>query len=163
MKKYIIAIVVIITFTIGVVFAYTEKSGRGFFAHNREQFINRVFDRVAAKLNMSDDQKTQAKAILEDSKTRLEPLMEKAKQNHEASKNLGTDGVFDEAKVQELSNQQAETMKQLFVEKEKTKAQLFAVLNADQREQAKKMMDEFGKGFQRGGHKDFGEKSEKGF
>ena len=67
MKKYIIAIVVIITFTIGAVFAYTEKSGRGFFAHNREQFMTRIFDRVAAKLNLSDDQKTQAKAILEDS------------------------------------------------------------------------------------------------
>ena len=160
MKKYIIAIVVIITFTIGAVFAYTEKSGRGFFAHNREQFINRIFDRVSAKLNMSDDQKTQAKAILEDSKTRVEPLMEKAKQNHEAAKDLGTDGVFNEEKVQELANQQAETMKQLFIEKEKTKAQLFAVLNADQREQAKKMMDEFGNRFQKGGHKGFGEKSE---
>ena len=162
MKKYIIAIVVIITFTIGVVFAYTEKSGRGFFAHNREQFINGVFDRVATKLNLSDDQKTQAKAILEDSKTRVEPLMEKAKQNHEASKDLGTDGIFNEEKVQELANEQAETMKQLFVEKEKTKAQLFAVLSANQREQAKKMMDEFGKGFQKGEHKVSDEKSEKG-
>ena len=89
--------------------------------------------------------------------------MEKVKQNHEASKLLGTDGVFNEEKVQELANQQAETMKQLFVEKEKTKAQLFAALNPDQREQAKKMMDEFGKGFQKSGDKGFGEKSEKGF
>ena len=113
MKKYIIALVVMTTFTIGAVFAYTEKSGRGFFAHSREQFIQRIFDRVATKLNMSDEQKTQAKAILEDSKTRVEPLMEKIKLNHEASKNLATAGVFNAEKTWQLANEQAEVIKNL--------------------------------------------------
>ena len=162
MKKYIIALVVLTTFTIGVVFAYTEKSGRDFFAHNREQFMQRIFDRVATKLNMSDEQKTQAQAILEDAKTRVEPLMAKIKQNHEASKDLGTDGVFNAEKTQQLANEQAEVMKQLFVEKEKTKAQLFAVLSDDQRQQAKKMMDEFSNRFQKGGFRGFSGKADKG-
>lgn len=151
MKKYIIALVMMATVAIGGVFAFNERSGRGFFPHNREQFMERIFERVSAELKMSDDQKTTARAVLEDSKTRVQPLMEKMKESRQAAKNLGTDGVFDEQKATALSGEQAEIMKQLFVEKERTKAQMFAVLNADQREQAKQMLDNFGKRFEKGG------------
>ena len=163
MKKYIIAFLITSVVAVGAVFAISGNTNGRFFGKNREEFASKMFDRVSTKFNMTEEQKTQAKTILEDSKTRVEPLMEKMEQNREASKNLGTDGVFDEAKATEIANEQSETAKQLFLEKEKTKANLFAVLNTDQRERAKKMIDEFGNHFKNGSRKGFGEKSEAGF
>lgn len=85
-------------------------------------------------------------------------MREHIRQNHETAKNLGTDENFDEAKVNEIAHQQSETMKQLFIEKEKTKAQLFAILTSEQREKARQMKEEFGKKMKvRFGHR-FGEK-----
>lgn len=66
------------------------------------------------------------------------------KESREQIKDLGTDGNFDEAKVTEIANNQAENMKQLFIEKEKTKAQLFAILTPEQKEKAKEMHHKFG-------------------
>jgi Spy/CpxP family protein refolding chaperone len=115
-------------------------------------------EKIAAELGLSEEQKTQVKQILEDSKARIKPLREQMIQNHETAKNLGTDGNFDEAKVNEIANQQSETMKQLFIEKEKTKARLFAILTSEQREKAKQMKEEFGKKMKgKFGHR-FGEK-----
>jgi len=60
---------------------------------------------------------------------------------------LGANGVFDEQKSQEVAARQAEIVKKLLVEKEKTKASLFAVLTSEQREQAKEMMNDFVENF----------------
>ena len=103
-----------------------------------------LFEKIATELGLNDEQKTQAKAILEIRKESVKPLFEQLKQNREKSKNLGTDGTFDEAQVNQIANEQAETMKKLFVEKEKTKAELFAILTPEQREKAKVLQDKFG-------------------
>jgi Spy/CpxP family protein refolding chaperone len=143
-RKYFgFALIGITTLLIGsfFVFAKGERgSGFGKGGFPPQGLVNRI----SKELGLSDEQKTQANQILDDAKTRVEPLFETMKQNHEASKSLGTDGNFDEAKVNELASQQAETMKQLFIEKEKAKAQLFAILTPEQREQAKQLQDKFG-------------------
>ncbi len=120
-----------------------------------------MVERISKELGLSEEQKTQSKAILEAAKERVKPLLERMRQNHEIAKDLGTDGNFDEAQVNQIANQQSETMKQLFIEKEKTKAQLFAILTPEQREKAKQMHKQFGKRMkERFGHR-FGGFSEK--
>lgn len=147
MKRTTIGIVILLTVAFGLVglnFAQKKISGR-----HTERFAEKGFppsflvDRISKELGLSEEQKTQAKQILEASKTRVQPLSEQMKQNHEATKDLGTDGNFDEAKVSQIANQQSETMKQLFIEKEKTKAELFAILTPEQREKAKQMQEKF--------------------
>lgn len=140
------ALLGIVTFAIGTMFAFGsghESGGRGSGHGGFPPTF--MFEKIAVELGLNEEQKTQAKQILDETKARVEPLREQMKQNHQTAKNLGTDGNFDEAKVTELANQQSETMKQLFVEKEKTKAQLFAILTPEQREKAKQMQDKFGK------------------
>ena len=102
-----------------------------------------LVEKIGKELGLSDEQKTQAKQILSDSKTRVEPLIEAMRESHKQIKDQGTDGIFDEAKVSEFANQQAENTKTLIFEKEKTKAQLFAILTPEQREKAKAMQDKF--------------------
>lgn len=141
MKKIIIAILGVALVATGAVFIFAQKGagdgrpfGKGFgrgFGPGGPGLL-----RMAEKLGLSEEQKTQIKGIFEDSKTRVQPLMEAAKTNHDAIKNLGTDGTFNEAEVNRLAAAQAETTKQLIVEKERTKAAIFAVLTPEQRTKA---------------------------
>lgn len=138
MKKITFAIIAIALLSIGAIFMFAQKNegrkfgGRGFGGGH-------PFLKMAEKLNLSDEQKTQIKTILEDSKTRVQPLMESMRENHKAIENLGTDGTYNEAEVTRLANAQAEISKQLIIEKEKTKAAIFAVLTPEQRTQAAEM------------------------
>ncbi len=91
---------------------------------------------------------------MEDSKSRLEPLIEAMKAGHKSAKNLGKDGIFDEKAVNLLAVQQAETMRQIIVEKEKTKAALFAVLTTEQRTKANELRVNFESKMKEKGGKD---------
>ena len=102
-----------------------------------------MMGRMAEKLNLTDEQKAQAKAIFEDSRTRVQPLMETLRANHEEIAKLGEDGVFNEERVQQLAGVQAETTRQLIIEKEKTKAAVFAILTPEQRVEAAKHKEGF--------------------
>ncbi|HEY0459404.1 MAG TPA: Spy/CpxP family protein refolding chaperone [Pyrinomonadaceae bacterium] len=148
MKKSIIAILTIVVLGLGAVFIFAQKGkmNRGGFAG----FGGRGFERIAEKLNLSDEQQTQVKTILEDSKTRVKPLTDSLRESRKQAETLGIDGTFNEEQVNQIANSQSETMKQLFVEKEKTKAQIFAVLTPEQRAEAAKMKDQFKERFKDG-------------
>lgn len=139
----------------GAALIFAQKSRREGFGPQMG-FGGRGFERIAEKLNLSDEQKTQVKAILEDSKTRVKPLMDAMHENHKQAENLGADGVFNEEQVNQIAQKQSETMKQLFIEKEKTKAQIFAVLTPEQRTEAAKMKEQFKERFRGGFNKRFG-------
>lgn len=145
MKKAIIAILVTAILGVGAVFIFAQKGSRAGFGV--KGFGDRGFDRIAQKLNLTDDQKTQVKTIMEDSKTRLKPLMESLRESHKQAETLGVDGTFNEEQVNQIAANQSETMKQLFIEKEKTKAQIFAVLTPEQRTEAAQMKEQFKDGF----------------
>ena len=142
MKKMIWALAAFAVIAIGGIFIFgqhgeTRRGGRG--GHFGERGLLRMADR----LDLSDEQKTQIKTILEDSKTRVKPLMEEMRAQHEALAALGTDGRFDAEKVEAAAAAQSAASKQLIVEKEKTKAAVFAVLTPEQRTQAAELKNEF--------------------
>lgn len=150
MKKSTIAISVGALLAVGAIIAFAQVSHKGGFFPHHEDFVKQheqMIDHISEKLKLSDQQKTQAKQILADAKPRFQPLMERLRETHRTT-DLGTNGVFDEQKAQELAARQAEIVKQLLVEKERTKAALFAVLTPEQREQAKQMLNEFVENFQ---------------
>lgn len=150
MKKSTIAISVGALLTIGAIIAFAQASHKGGFFQHHEDFVKhqeQMIDHISEKLKLSEQQKTQEKQILADAKPRFQPLMERLRETHRTT-DLGSNGIFDEQKAQELAARQAEIVKQLLVEKEKTKAALFAVLNSEQREQAKQMLNEFVENFQ---------------
>jgi len=158
MKKGLIILLVMAILGTGAVFIFAQKGKREGFGPMG--FGGRGFERIAQKLNLTDEQKTQVKTILEDSKTRVKPLMETMRENHSLAEKLGTDGSFDEEQVNRIADSQSETMKQLFIEKEKTKAQIFAVLTPEQRAEAAKIKEEFKGRFKEGFKKRFGGKNE---
>jgi len=154
MKRVIIAILAIAVLSLGAVFIFAQKGKRDGFG--KMGFGGRGFERIAQKLNLSDDQKAQVKTILEDSKTRVKPLMQTMRENRGQTENLGFDGTFNEEQVNQIAAANAETMRQLFVEKEKTKARIFAVLTPEQRAEAVKMKEQFKERFKNKFKKRFG-------
>ena len=151
----ILAVSILTIGLVGLVFAQ-KRGGEGFGGghHGGGGFPPIFFGKIADELGLTEEQKTQAKQVLEASKERIQPLMEAMKQGHESAKTLGTNGTFDEAAVNALANQQSQTMKQIIIEKEKTKAQLFAILNETQRTKAQELLKNFeGKMKGRFGHR----------
>lgn len=149
MKKIKIIAGIVAVAVVGVIVAVAQMSHKDGFGHHQDfmKQHEQMFDHISEKLKLSDEQKTQAKQILADAQSRFQPLMEQLRKTHRTT-DLGTNGVFDERKAQELAARQAEIVKQLLVEKERTKAELFAVLTPDQREQAKQMLNDFIESFQ---------------
>jgi len=145
MKKItigILAAAVLAVGLVGLIFARNHQNEVGHFGKNG--FPPPVMvEKIASELGMSEQQKTEAKQILEETKTRVEPLFVTLKESRQQIKDLGTDGSFDEAKVTQIADQRAESMKQLFIEKEKAKARLFAILTPEQREKAKQLHEHF--------------------
>jgi periplasmic protein CpxP/Spy len=140
MKKSILGIAVFALITAGGIFIFAQR-GDGQRFGGRGHFGARGFERMAAKLNLTDEQKTQVKQIMEDSKTRVEPLTEAMRETHKQAKDLGLDGVFNAEQVARIADAQGDATRRLVIEKEKTKAAIFAVLTPEQRTQAAEMKD----------------------
>lgn len=143
MKKITATILVISLLTIGLVglVLAQKRGGEGFGGHGFPPPF--LIEKIATELGLSDEQKEKAKQVLEDSKARIQPLMEAMRAGHIQAKDLGKDGVFDENAVVALATRQSETMKQIIIEKEKTKAALFAILTPEQRTKAEQLRETF--------------------
>jgi len=93
---------------------------------------------LAAKLNLTDDQKTQMKALMQKERPALKPLRD---QEHQVDLQLRqyVEGNFDQAKVTALAAQKAQIQAQLTVEETRIHNQLYQLLTSDQKDQLKQM------------------------
>lgn len=146
MKKYTIAILAFAVLAIGVGFAFAQKRDGGNSGGRGERHFGAppfALEKIAGELGLSDEQRAQIKQIIETEKTKIQSLMETARTTHDQLKDLGTNGVFNEEQVNRLASQQAETTRRLIVEKERTKAAVFAVLTPEQRTKAAELKNKF--------------------
>ena len=92
----------------------------------------------AKQLNLTDDQKTQMKAIMEKEHPTMKPLFQ---QQHQIDQQLRqfVEGPFDQAKVQALATQKAQVQAQLTVAETRIHNQLYQLLTPDQQSQLKQM------------------------
>ena len=93
---------------------------------------------MTAKLNLTDDQKTQMKAVMQKERPTMQPLHQ---QEHQIDQQLRqyVEGNFDQAKVAALAGQKAQIQAQLTVEETKIHNQLYQLLTDDQKTQLKQM------------------------
>ena len=92
----------------------------------------------AKQLNLTDDQKTQMKAIMQKEHPAVKPLMQ---QEHQIDQQLRqyVEGSYDAAKVQALAAQKAQIQIQLTVAETRIHNELYQTLTADQQSQLKQM------------------------
>lgn len=93
---------------------------------------------LAKQLNLTDDQKTQMKAIMQKEHPTLKPLMQ---QEHQVDLQLRqyVEGPFDQAKVQALAAQKAQIQAQLTVAQTRIHNELYQLLTTDQQSQVKQL------------------------
>lgn len=92
----------------------------------------------AKKLNLTDDQQTQMKAVIEKERPSLKPLMQ---QEHQIDAQLRqyVEGTYDAAKVQALAAQKAPIDTQLTVARTRIMNEMYQLLTPDQQAQVKQL------------------------
>lgn len=142
MKKAIIGIIAAAVLATGAIFVVAQRAAHkghdGFGGPN-----GHMIGMALRGLDLSDDQKAKVKEITDASRVTVKPLMQQLRDNHKALAALGTDGTFDEAKVEALAGEQSGIMSKLIVEREKAKAQIFAILTDTQKAKAAEMRTKF--------------------
>ena len=91
-----------------------------------------------AKLNLTDDQKAQAKAIMQKERPAMQPLFQ---QDHQLDLQIRqyVEGNYDEAKVQALAAQKAQVQQQMTIQHSRVHNELYQLLTADQKTQLKQL------------------------
>ena len=136
MKKVIfglIAAALLVTASIFVIAQKTHKDGHG---SGPGRGHRGGVGMALRGLDLTDEQKAQVKEIMGSSRTAVEPLMQQKRDTHDKIRVLGTDGKFDQAQVEALAAEQGKITAKMIVEKEKAKAQIFAILTDEQKAKA---------------------------
>ncbi len=158
MKKIILGIIAVVVLAGGAIFVVAQKAhhpGRSGFVPGRG---DHMLGMALRGLDLTDEQKAKVKEIMEASRTSVEPLGQQMRDNHKTLADLGANGAFDQAKVEAAATEQGNIMAKLIVEREKARAQVFAILTDDQKAKAAAMRAKFeehfkdGKGFDRKPH-----------
>jgi len=149
MKKRYLIMISLVTMVLGTtVFAVVR--------HKRVNgpIIDRLVGRMTRRLDLTDAQQTQVKAILEAEHSRVAPLFADAARNRQQLRESTTSGKFDEAQVRTLAARQAQTMTEMIVEKERVKARIYnEVLTPEQRVKADQLLERFDARFRDGFHR----------
>ena len=93
------------------------------------------------RLDLSDEQQTQAKQILAKEKPTVQPLLQQLALTRHQLRQFEEGGTFDEAQVRAIAGQQAQTLTELTVQKARIEAELVKVLTPEQKAKLTQMMD----------------------
>jgi len=104
--------------------------------HGREFGVGHELGFYAKYLQITDAQKTQMKAVLQQERPTMKPLMQQVHQMDQQLKQY-VEGTYDGAKVQALVAQQSQTLVQLKVEETKVHSELYQLLTPDQQAKLK--------------------------
>jgi len=108
---------------------------------------------IARKLDLSDAQKAQIQSMIQAERPNFAPLVKQLAANHEQMLVATRGGSFDEAQVRTLASQQAQTLAELMVVRERVIAKVYnTVLTPDQKTKAdalrQHMLDRMSEKFQ---------------
>ncbi len=144
MTKRIVAIVGVAVLVFGAtVFALGHGfqgrgEGHGERGHRRGPGPEMV-DHMAKVLGLSGEQTTRIKAIFEEMRAGEEARHVKIDELHRQMEAATANGQFDETKVREIANQQAQLMSDQMVEHMRMKSRAYSVLTPEQRVKADEM------------------------
>ncbi|GIU81417.1 MAG: periplasmic heavy metal sensor [Acidobacteria bacterium] len=139
----LVTFVFVCSLILGSALSFAQK-GDGFKNNDRDEIKWKpLVGRIANELGLTDEQKAQIKQIYETEREKMRALKQEMRQIHRQLSEQGKDGIFNEALVTQLASRQAELTKQMIIEKERTKASVFAVLTPEQREKLQQFKTSF--------------------
>jgi periplasmic protein CpxP/Spy len=90
------------------------------------------------QLDLTDAQRAQVKEVMQKEHSTMKPLMQQVHQMHDQLKQY-SEGTYDEAKVQALVSQQAQTLVQLKVQETRIHSEIYQLLTSDQQAKLKEI------------------------
>lgn len=164
MKKITFAIVAITLLGIGAILAFAQGAvdkpefGRfGKFNRGGAHKMGRGLGMALRGLNLTDEQKAAVKQLMQENRAKFEPIASALRENREKMRAATAKGAFDEAQVTALANEQADLLAKMIVEKERAKAQVFALLTDEQKAKAAEMRQKMEERFKNRGSRRGGE------
>jgi Spy/CpxP family protein refolding chaperone len=108
---------------------------------------------IARKLDLTDTQKAQIQSIIQAERPNFEPLVKQLASTHQQMLAATHGGSFDEAQVRTFANQEAQTLADVMVIRERVISKVYnTVLTSDQKTKAdalrQQMLDRMSKRFQ---------------
>ena len=139
MKKISIAIIVVAAvLVVGGIFAIAQRA-----AHHRFRDLGMHGERgimmALRSLDLTDEQKSKVKEILDANRSTIQPIRGQMRTNHE--KLAALKGNFDDAAVTEIAKNQGDLTEQLIVARQHVKSQIFAILTDEQKAKAEKLRE----------------------
>ncbi len=128
-KSILITLAVLVASVGAVLAAQTAQNQMGQWHHGP----GGLMQHVTREFNLTDAQQTQVKAMWESEKPNVIPLLQQLAGASKQMAIVTAGGTFDEAKVAPIANQQAQTIAQLLVEKEKLSSKFYQILTPEQR------------------------------
>ena len=166
MKKRVLVISGIAVLLIGAAIFATAQAGWRFnhFQGGQGRSERRhgpgspeMMEHMARALGLTEDQKTQIKGLMDGIQAAEEARHQKMEELHKQLEAVTANGQFDEAKVREIANQQAQIHAEQIVEHERMKSKVFSILTPEQRIKAEEMHKRGpGEGFRRHGPREGG-------
>jgi Spy/CpxP family protein refolding chaperone len=105
-----------------------------------------MIEHISRELNLSNTQRTQAKAILDAERAATDPLEAKSEEIHKQIEATVVNGQFDEAQVRALADQAGQLSADMMVEHVRAHSKLFSLLTPEQRTKAIEMHKRMGPG-----------------
>ena len=147
MRKRVLVISGIAVLVIGAAIFATAQAGlrlNHFQGHGRGEKRHgpgspEMIEHMARILGLTEDQKTQIKALMDGVQASEEARHQKMEELHKQMEALTANGQFDETKVREVANQQAAIHAEQIVEHERLKSKVFSLLTPEQRVKAEAM------------------------
>jgi len=134
-KKSLVILAVVTVLVIGGIFALAQRARHHGFG--RPGMHGRGVMMALRALDLTDEQKTKVKEIMEASKSTVQPIHEQMKANHEKLADLK--GNFDETAVTEIADSQGDLTAQLIVTRQRVKSEIFAILTDEQKAKAEQL------------------------
>jgi Spy/CpxP family protein refolding chaperone len=106
--------------------------------HGPEAMAQHMLDYFSKQLNLTDDQQTQARAIMQKEMPTLKPLIQQEHQIDQQVHQLA-EGNYDAAKVQTLAKQKAQIDVQMTINRTRLHNELYQLLTPDQQTQLKQL------------------------
>jgi len=131
--KYMAVALALVVAVGGATAVWANAQGRG----ANGMMLGRQMRWMARKLNLSDAQQTQVRSLIQAERPNFEPLVKQLAANHQQVLVATRGGSFDEAQVRTLANQQAQTLAELMVVRERVISKVYnTVLTPDQKTKA---------------------------
>ena len=133
MKKYAITAGIVVVVLAAALALHAEaKFRRASQSWGGPPRAGRFLQHMADVLDLTDAQQAQIKQMWKDEQPAIRPLLQQLAEGHKQMVAATSGGKFDQAQVQAIASQQAQTITQLIVEKQKLQSKVYTVLNADQ-------------------------------